>query len=155
MPRRRFLVVLPLLWLGLCLLGFQHPGDEYALWVVGSAAGIWVTALVREFGSPAAALPLVAAGGLVMMAGAGWCLDRLRTPWKLWLPLAVVVAVLVVEFQLSRFPDLAQARQRHGSLTAFLVLGAQTGGYAATLACMVGAGEWRLARRGHPGGNRE
>ena len=148
---RRFTVLLPCLWAPLCLLGYAHPGDEYGLWFAGSIAGVWPL-LLFEISSPASAVPLLLAGGIGTTALAGWGLDHLRVAPRVWWILAVLLAAAVVEMSLSAFPDLEQAWQKNGSLTAYLVVGAQVGTTLATALLLVGYGAaraWRaLAFRG-------
>ncbi|MBC8328685.1 MAG: hypothetical protein ISR76_05820 [Planctomycetes bacterium] len=146
--RRNFATVLPLLWGACCVLGFRFPGDEYGLWAFGSVAGAWVFLLAGDISTTLYALPLLALAGMLTMWGAGRALDRLRVPWKLWIPSAVVIGALVVEAMLAGYPDLEQAVEKNGSLAAYLVFGLQVGGYGATLLGMVGVGIWRLLEQG-------
>lgn len=145
--RPRFALALPLLWGASCVLGYRFPGDEFMLWALGSVAGIWVFLLIGDLdpGLPAAACVVLA--GALTMAGAGALLDRLRMPWKLWLPAAAAVAILVGELYLRSFPSAQQAVEKHGSLAAYWVFAAQAGSYAATLLGMICVGTWRLLER--------
>ncbi len=152
---RRFAVLLPCLWAPLCLLGYSHPGDEYGLWFAGSIAGVWPLALF-DVSSPASAIPLLLAGGVGTTALAGWGLDRLRVSRLAWWVLAFLLAAATVEMSLAAFPDLEQARQKNGSLTAYLVVGAQVGTTLATVVLVLGYGAARglLRMRRGPGWSR-
>jgi hypothetical protein len=139
-PRPRFLFrwLLPACWAALCVFGFEHPGDTYALFALGSFAGIWAGFFV---GSPPGVagllLPVLLAGGLVMLLF-GWMLDRLRAGLWLWLGSLLVVAAVTLLGMLASFPDLDAAIRTHGSILAFAACALQIGGYAAVLVGFLG-----------------
>jgi hypothetical protein len=110
--KRPLTVCLPLVWCVVCLVGFEHPGDEYAGWYFGSFAGSWITAFV-DFGDPRAAIVPVAVTGGVVMALAGFLLEFLRISvremamlWILSLTVGAILVLAVIDLRHTSLPDV-------------------------------------------------
>lgn len=132
-PQRLFVWLVPACWIAGCLVGFRHPGDEYALFALGSLAGLWVMLVVGDTGSTATVLAPMLLAGVATMALFGVLLDRLRASWRVWLVALLAVAGAALWLLLHGHADLDAARQKHGSLLAFGICALQLGGYGATL----------------------
>ena len=112
--------LLPLLWVVICRVNFDYPGDEYGMWGVASLAAAWIIPLGGLHGDIRDVLPRVLAAGTMTMLIVGWIMDRVRVPrrwWAVvWLPLAALVCLLA----LQPYPTYAQAIAKNGSLGTYI-----------------------------------
>lgn len=96
-------IILPLVWLVLALLSWHWPGDKGLSFYFASIVGAWVHELVPHL-TGRAFLIGQCVGGLPVMFGVGWLLDR----WKVS-PVIYTVhapfAVWVVLISFKRLPD--------------------------------------------------
>jgi hypothetical protein len=145
--RWRFVWLLPLLWTAGCALGFAHPGDEYGLFLLDALPGLWAVALVGDDGDVAGLLLPVLACGAAVAFGIGLLLDRVQASLARWLALAAVGAVIAAVLLLRPFPDLQQATEKNGSLTAYGVCAWQLGSYAASALVLCAAAVRRAFAR--------
>lgn len=127
----RLSITLPVVWGVGCLLGFADPGDEYALWAVGSMLGTW-TALLFPIGHPQDAVAPTLVVGCALMWGFGCLLQRQRVPAALWLGAWVAAGAAFLLTLHGAHADHAAAVQKHGSTAAFVACASQLGVYAAT-----------------------
>lgn len=128
----RLSITLPVVWGVGCLLGFADPGDEYALWAVGSMLGTW-TALLFPVGHPQDAVAPTLVVGCALMWGFGYLLQRQRVPAALWLGAWVAAGAAFFLALHAAHADHAAAVQKHGSTAAFVACASQLGSYAATV----------------------
>ncbi|MCR9244114.1 MAG: hypothetical protein NXI31_03725 [bacterium] len=143
-PFQRLRVVLPIVWGLGCVLGAASPGDEYALFGMGSAVGTWIVFVV-PFERPESAILPVLVVGCGLMFAAGLALDRLRMSTWAWWPVYAVVAIAVYLQSVGQFASFEAAVRKHGSGVAYLAFSAQVGHAAATaLALLVGAARYFL-----------
>ena len=142
--KKRFAVLLPLLWGVGCVVGYLHPGDEYGLYGLGSIVGVWIL----MFGYTtihSLALPLLA--GCAVMLGLGQVLDVLRGKRALLLVIWPVAAAALCSWQLSTFESIESAIAKNGSLLAYIAMSSQLGLYLAVVATIAAAGVsawWRM-----------
>lgn len=122
--RRPFYVVLvPVLWVSGVWIGFQFPGDEYALWVISALPGAWIGFVLTDVGDLGAFLPKVLLAGGLILVGVGWVMDRLRVPFRPW-ALGVLLGTVGLCFQtIGEFPSYARAISKNGSLAAYVLFG--------------------------------
>ena len=117
------LIVLPIVWVTVAAVSFQYPGDEYGLWAVGSAAGIWILWLFASLEAgvaPGRILPSVLVAGVATMAVLGFVLDRLRSPRVSLAVTWLVTTVFTVAFMLNQFDTYERAMAKNGSLQAYI-----------------------------------
>jgi hypothetical protein len=115
-------LLLPVTWTVLCVLGFEHPGDEYGLWGFSALAGTWIVRFV-DFASPMGPrdlVPWVAAAGAATMLAVGHALDRLRVRWWMWAGTALVIAPALGYAELMSYDSWQRAIARNGSLSAYV-----------------------------------
>lgn len=148
-PRRRWLMVwlLPLLWGAVSYLSFREPGDEYALFVVSSAAGIWIFAIIQDSGTPQQLYPWVLGTGLLTIGLLGLLLDLLRVRLRWWLALWTVVALAFFGTTIANYPSYQRAIAKNGSLGAYVYFSLNAGLTMTTLLMLPAAGFMALFRR--------
>jgi len=115
--------LVPVLWMGGVALGFKHPGDEYALWVISALPGAWIAWVFGNVGNLGGFLPKVLLAGGLVMGACGWMMDRQRVPvlaWCIGVGLGTVGLALQV---LAQYPSWEKAMAKNGSLTAYLCFG--------------------------------
>ena len=120
MKRDYFYVwLLPLLWCGFTIVSYFHPGDENALFVLGSIAGTWPFLLIRfgGAGGATAAMVMIAVGVAVVGFG-GLMLDLLRVRKRLWFSLFVVLIVLLFVWQLVEYGSLERMANKNRYVAA-------------------------------------
>lgn len=127
-----FVWLLPLLWASCSLVSFHFPGDEYALYVVSSIAGVWI-GFVFEFGdihNPA--IPLsVAATGAGVMAAVGFVMDRVRVRRFVWGILYVIATLMIFVSAIGVYPSTERALSKNGSWWAYIFFSFNMGLYIA------------------------
>jgi hypothetical protein len=108
----------------------SYPGDENALWLLGSAPGLWVAPLVFLGGTAKAMIPLYIALALAaVMLAIGWAMDRFRVGRTLWAVTFPVCAALVLAWSVLSFPSIERALARNGSWWAYILLAVNVGVY--------------------------
>jgi hypothetical protein len=123
--------LLPLLWAAGCWYGWQHPGDDYLLWLMGSIGGAWIALVEPGIGESTEILyPTLLAGSVVMLL-AGAVLDLLRVSFLAFLAALLLAGISVAGFTISRFPTYESALAKNGSLVAYLIFGGMIGLYLA------------------------
>jgi hypothetical protein len=156
MDRRRpattgWAVAFSLIYATGCALSFHHGGDEYWFFYLGNLIGYPGVGLASLFGvnSIEGCFWLVLAMGSMVMAVLGSIFGGKRArvaPWLfVWAALAITVGVGAVR----QHDTLEDAEQKHGSLTAYVVLGAMVSlSITSILAAIVA--QPRTRHRRHP-----
>ncbi|MBN2138954.1 MAG: hypothetical protein JW720_14190 [Sedimentisphaerales bacterium] len=111
-----YIWVLPLLWCGFTVVSYFHPGDEHALFVLGSIAGTWISFFVG-FRGPASLLTVIAAGMVVLALG-GLLLDLLRIRKRWWFSLFAALAVLLFIQQYFEYGSIKRMANKNRYVTA-------------------------------------
>jgi hypothetical protein len=151
--------LLPLIWAGCSLVHFRFPGDEYGLYALASAAGTWI-AFIFPFGdihNPAMPLSIAVTGALVM-AAAGYVMDRLRICRLFWAIGFAVSAAALLGMSIHAYPSVEKALSKNGSWQAYILFSVNMGLYCSVMAALSGrliaawAGRLRNPRRGEPHG---
>lgn len=144
---RFYVWFLPVVW-GVCSYAHHYyPGDENALWLVGSAAGWWMAPFVF-FGSAsktAAALGIAAAGALVM-ALVGWGMDRFSVRKRLWGPLYGLCTLSVFAAAVLSYGSIERALAKNGSWWAYILFACLMGMYLSVALSVVATGAARAVR---------
>lgn len=129
--RPLFRWLLPLWFAVGALLALQWPGDNHRLFSIGALPGVWVAFLASAHDTAMSWLLPTLGGGLPILFGFGYMLDRLGTDARLWFGAMLVAAAASGYFLLSS----------HDDLLASVVCALQLGSYGATLLLfIVGAG---------------
>jgi hypothetical protein len=132
--------LLPLLWGSGCWFGWQYPGEEHLLWLMGSIGGAWVAVINPDIGETTGILPVVLLTGAVLMLFVGALMDFLRVSFLLFTTLLVLAGGAVAWFTISRFPSYQAALDKNGSLQAYLLFGGMIGLYVS----VASASAWRI-----------
>ncbi|HEX5052762.1 MAG TPA: hypothetical protein VFZ65_13380 [Planctomycetota bacterium] len=138
---RRFVWLLPAVFVLGSGLGALWPGNSGELFCIGSLAGVWACLALGSDSARATWLLASVIGGVPILWLLGRLLDRLQAdPW-LWFAASVVGALAAGYVLLQGFPDLDAALAQHGSFLAFAVCAMQLGSYGGTLLLLaIGAG---------------
>lgn len=149
----RFTWLLPLVWIPICALNYQFPGDEYGGFGVGSAAGLWIL-FVNPISDASRVLVPVLVTGAGTMTMAGHMLDRLRVPFLTWLTLAVGFAFAFGIVWLQSFSTWQRALGKNGAWLAYFLPSINVGLTTATVVMIVAFSLFRsiecaLQRRSH------
>jgi len=134
MKKYLFVWLLPLIWTICSLLSFRFPGDEYALYVISSIAGVWITFVVQlaNINSPFFLFVVTTVGALVM-AVVGFLLAKLRIKLSLWLICFVISAVVICIVTINSYPSFDRAIRKNGSLFAYIFSSINLGLYCAVV----------------------
>jgi hypothetical protein len=139
-----FLIVLPVLWMTTSLLSFLFPGDEYAMYAIGSFAGTWINMIFnfRDIHNPLIPVSIAITGGIIMMAF-GYIMDRLRIREMLWSILFMMSSVTIFVLSIKSFPNVKRALAKNGSWWAFIFFSICFGIYPSVLlSLLVGGFQW-------------
>ena len=89
-------------WALVCWASFQHPGDEYGLWAMGSAPGLWAILWHGNQGDIHGFLLPVVGAGTVTMLLMGLALDALCVArgwfFAAWPAVAIALFLAVMMF---------------------------------------------------------
>ncbi len=153
--KRRWLYawLLPVLWIPVAFVSAYYPGDEYGLFVVGSAAGMWIVFIVGETGGIWKLLPFLLLAGGATMGIVGLVLDLLRAPRRLWIILWLVLAAAVCLVTIESYPSYERAMSKNESLQAYILYSLNVGLSATCLILLVIMPIWRITHRKPPSGN--
>lgn len=144
--------LLPVVFVVVSLVSFEFPGDEYGLWVVGNHAGIPGLLLLGNSGDigDIKFRAAMAASGAVVFAAVGFVLDWLRVGRRRFLLLALGWWGILVGAMLLKYPSMARAIAKNGSLEAYVFASIAPGIELAALCLIV----VHVARRLFFGGRR-
>lgn len=142
--------VLPLVWTACSALAYHHPGDEYALWIIGSAAGFWGALILTGENDISIIRIGVIGAGLVTTAVAGWILDRLRVSRLVWPWVYLAAAAFLCVSSVTSYESYQRAMSKNGSLTAYILFSLNLSLYLTCLSAIswnVLTRVWRRIRR--------
>lgn len=139
-PTPRLQVLAPVCWGLGCALSYTQPGDEYALYAIGSIAGSWVALFANSGGPPLFSVLLT---GCAVLFGLGWLLDRLGANRRLWAGLWVAIGLGLLAWSIGSFESYERAMRKNGSLLAYVAASSQLG---ITLASLVVVGVAAMRR---------
>ena len=133
-----YLWLIPLIWGVCCWMGFYYPGDEYAMWAIGSIAGTWVAFVfgVGDLHSILFRLGVVGAG-VLPMAVAGALLDWLKVRRWSWLLSYALCFTAIFCISVFSYPSLAKALSKNGSWWAYIFFSGNAGLYVSTVAIVI------------------
>ncbi len=128
-----YIWLVPAAWALCALVSFQYPGDEYGLWAANALAGLWSLFLVGNSGSPSGLVLPIVLGGSLVMAIAGFILDRLRVRCWLFAGLWAISAAALCVTTILSYPSYQKAISKNGSLAAYVLNSLNMGLYMAVL----------------------
>jgi len=126
--------LLPLLC-GICsYVHHKYPGDEKALWLLGSAPGLWIAPFAfLGKASKAMASAYVALALAVTMLPVGWVMDRLRVRRALWAATFPICVSIVMAVSVLSLSSVERAIARNGSWWAYILLSVNLGVYLSVI----------------------
>ena len=133
-----FVWVLPLLWAVGSAAQSKFPGDEHGFYVTSSLPAAWIGPFILLGRASKEMIPIyVVLGGLPVMAGIGWVMDRLEVRKVIWAILYLVGGITIFFLVLSSFPSMERATGKNGSLWAYVLLASNLGLYASVILSVV------------------
>ena len=148
---------MPLVWVPTAIRNFEHCGDEYGGFLLGSLPAFWMGPFLSamSINSPKTMMPpLIVAGALTVLA-AGAILDLLRVRWSIWFALWIIIALSFFAQWFGGFPSVERALAKNGSYDTYVVTCTNLGLWLATAVCLIGGSVYRLGlwswRRAEPG----
>jgi hypothetical protein len=149
-----FLWFLPLLW-GVCsYVHHSYPGDENAMWLLSSTAGLWVTPFAFLGGASKAVIALyVAVAGAAVMSVIGFAMDRFHIRKALWIVLFLMGALAIFGAAIMSYPSIEWAINKNGSWWAYILFSINIGIYLSIIlsAMLTGVSRVRTYRNRSPG----
>lgn len=145
-----YVAAFPAAWFVAARYSIHHPGDEYAMAVVGLVPLCgWAAHLIGHHGEPMKGIAIFSLAGLVPAAMYGWAMDRARVKWWVFLSLVTIGIVGLTVLELSQYPSYQRAMSKNGSLTAYTSAAALlTLPLAAILSTLIAVGvNWWRGRR--------
>lgn len=136
-PRFFYRVTLPTCWLLAAWASWNHPGDEYGMFLVSALPACWVAIFLSSSNLQVVLPPLFAAGTLTMVLG-GWNMDRLRIRPLLWASSYLGGTIALVLWSLAEYPSYQKAMSKNGSLTAYVSAAANVSLYLSALGSFLG-----------------
>ncbi len=137
---------LPLLWCGFTIVSYFHPGDENALFFLGSIAGTWGFVLFGFRGPAGMMMAMVIAVGMGVVGLGGLMLDMLRVRKRVWFSLFVVLVVLLFIWQFVEYGSLTRMANKNRYVAAVIAAVCNWSLYLATV-LPIAAGLVRLLIR--------
>ncbi len=123
-------LLLPLFW-GVCSY-FHHyyPGDENAMWLLSSAAGLWIAPFAFLGGASKAIIAAsIAVAGALVMAVTGFAMDRFCISKLLWSILFPICALTIFVVAIMSYPSIERAISKNGSWWAYILFSINIGIY--------------------------
>jgi hypothetical protein len=150
-----YIWLLPVLCGACSYVHHRYPGDENALWLLGSAPGLWIAPFVFLGKAPKAIVPVYIAFALAaVMLVVGWAMDRFQVRRTLWAVAFPVCASMVLACSVLSFPSAERALARNGSWWAYILLSINAGVYLSVMVSAfltIAARGWKRARRSGAG----
>ncbi|MEO6596047.1 MAG: hypothetical protein ABIP94_14960 [Planctomycetota bacterium] len=131
--RRRFVWLLPAVFVTGSVLGAIWPGDSGQLFCIGSLPGVWACLALGGDSDTAAWLLASVIGGVPILWLLGRLLDRVQADLRLWVAASLLVCLAAGYVLLQGYTDLDAAMAHHGSFWAFAICALQLGSYGGTL----------------------
>lgn len=143
--------VLPLVW-GVCsYVHHNYPGDENAMWLLSSAAGLWLApvAFVGGASKDVIAIAIALAGSLVMGA-AGFGMDYLRVRKLFWAILFLACTPAIMGAAIMSYPSIERAIGKNGSWWAYILFSVNIGIYVSVVLSAFVTLTARILKRTNP-----
>jgi len=122
--------LLPLIW-GVCsYLHHYYPGDENAMWLLSSIAGMWIAPFAFLGGASKAAIAAgIAVAGALVIAPIGFAMDFFHIRKLLWVILFLTCSLTVFVAAIMSFPSIERAINKNGSMWAYILFSINIGIY--------------------------
>ncbi|UCG57011.1 MAG: hypothetical protein JSU70_19365 [Phycisphaerales bacterium] len=140
-----FLWLLPLFW-GVCsYVHHSYPGDENAMWLLSSAAGLWIAPFAFLGSASKAAIALfIAFAGAVVMSAIGFVMDRFHISRALWITLFLMSALAIFGAAILSYPSIERAISKNGSWWAYILFSINIGVYVSIILSVILRGILRV-----------
>lgn len=122
--------LLPLFWAVCSYLHHYYPGDENGMWLLSSAAGLWIAPVAFLGGASKAAIAVgIAVAGALVMAPIGYAMDFFHVRKLLWAILFPICALTVFVAAIMSYPSIERAVSKNGSWWAYILFSINIGIY--------------------------
>lgn len=140
-------ILLPLIW-GVCSY-FHHyyPGDENAMWIISSLAGLWIAPFVFFSSTSKEMAPVVIAfAGAIVMLPIGILMDFLHVRKLIWAIIFSVCTLIIFCLTLMSYPSLERAINKNGSIWAYIFFSINIGIYISIILSIILALIFKLSK---------
>lgn len=125
----------------------NYPGDENAMWLLSSAAGLWVGPFVFLGDASKAAIALyIAFAGALVISPIGFAMDRFHISRVLWIILVLVSALAILGAAVFSFASIERAINKNGSWWAYVLFSINIGVYISIILSVILAGAFRILK---------
>ena len=133
--KKKWVWVLPALWVVVTVGSFFHSGDEHGCFALGQAAFVWVFYVANHFGAESLAdnLAYLLPAAVVILALAGRLMDILRIKFRAAGVVYFVFSVSVLFWMLHSFESIEAVRYKHRTLLAPVFTSLNIGLYGSIL----------------------
>ncbi len=126
--------LLPLLCGTCSLLHSQYPGDENAMWIIGSLPGLWIAPFAFLVQDAKSAAPLLIALALAAaMLPVGLAMDFFRIRKTLWAVLFGLFSIAILLLSVLSYPSIERAINKNGSWWAYIFFSINFGVYTSVI----------------------
>lgn len=129
-----YIWLLPVLGGTCSYIHHNFPGDENAMWLLGSAPGLWIAPFVFLSSSAKESAPVLIAFALsVVLFVVGLLMDRFCIHKVLWAATFVVCVVAIFAASLLSFPSIDRAISKNGSISCYICFSFNIGLYLSAI----------------------
>ncbi len=144
-----YLYALPLIWLLTSIVSYYHPGDEYALYVYSSYIGVWIYYIFQAPDTNSFLFPaLISLTGTIVMIIPALFLHKLKIRKSLWAVLFALCTISIFLFLITRYPSVAKALSKNGSLWAYIAASTNIGLYFSVILSIIMMGIEKIYGKG-------
>ena len=145
-----FVWLLPLLCGTCSYIHHYYPGDENAMWLLGSAPGLWIAPFVFLGRVSKTVVPVyIALAVAAVLLVVGLAMDRLRIHRVLWTIAFPASALAVLALSVLSYASVERAISRNGSWWSYILLSINLGVYLSVVVTALltgGARGWTLVK---------
>jgi hypothetical protein len=140
--------VVPLVWAASSYFHHYYPGDENAMWLLSSIAGLWIAPFIFHSGaSDAAAAAGIAVAGIMILAPIGFAMDIFGVRRLFWAIIFPICSLAVFAAAILSFPSIERAISKNGSLWAYIFFSINIGIYLSIILSSILTLIVRLSKR--------
>jgi len=119
-------------------LHHYFPGDENAMWLISSVAGLWIAPFVFLGGaSEIMAAVGIAVAGAIVMSPVGIAMDFLHVRKLIWVILFPVCALIIFCAALMSYPSIERAINKNGSIWVYIFFSINIGIYISIILSII------------------
>lgn len=133
-----FVWLLPALCGTCSYIHHYYPGDENAMWLLGSVPGLWVAPIIFLGGfSKAVAAVYIALAVAAVLLVVGWVMDRFQVRRAFWAIAFPVSAMGVLAVSVLSDSSVERAISRNGSWWSYVLLSINLGAYLSVVVAVL------------------